>query len=153
MADFEFNIAKGRTIELVNRVDSNDPAAACLYIIPIDAGAISDAVYKDCDDFAAVIAAGATERSSSGWNRKTLTDADIALAAPDDASDGRAADFADPQWTPTAGAVTDLVVCYSAVASPTDSQLVPLTMHDFAITPDGSVVTGNVNAGGFYLAT
>lgn len=152
MGDFQFNIAKGRIVELANRVDSNDPAAACLYIIPIDAGAISDATFKDCDDFAAIISAGATERSSSGWNRKTLTDADITLAGPDDSADQRAVDFADPTWTPTAGNVTDLVVCYSSVAAPTDGQLIPLTMHDFPITPDGSLVTGTVSASGFFVA-
>lgn len=154
MADFAFNIAKGRTVELFNRVDANDPAAAALYIIPVDVAAVTDATLRDLDDFAAIIAAGVTERAATGWNRKTLTDADITFPAPNDAGDSYDIDFADPVWTAvTAGAVTDLIVCYASVASPTNAQLLPLSQHDFAITPDGSDVTGVVNAAGFYRAS
>ena len=153
MADFGYNIAKGRVIELLNRVDANDPAASCLYIIPVDVAAVSDATLKDLDDFAAIITAGVTERNANGWSRITLTDTDVALGTPDDSGDQFYADFADPTWTPTAGAVTDLIVCYASVASPTNAQLMPLTQHDFAITPDGSLVTGNVFASGFFKAT
>lgn len=153
MADFAYNIAKGRVVELFNRVDANDPAASALYIIPVDVAAVTDATLRDLDDFAAIITAGVTERAATGWNRKTLTDTDIALPAPNDAGDSYDVDIADPVWTAvTAGAVTDLIICYASVASPTNAQLLPLTQHDFPITPDGSDVTGVVNVAGFFRA-
>jgi hypothetical protein len=146
MADLVFNIAKGRVAELYNRVDLGDPSAARLYVIPIDAGAATDATLRDADDFAAIITAGATERSTGGWNRKTLAAADLAALAVDDTNDRMPLDLGDQTWTAvTAGAVTDLVICYAAVASPTNAQLVPLTLHDFAITPDGSDVVAQIN--------
>lgn len=153
MADFAYNIAKGRAVELFNRVDANDPAAAALYIIPVDVAAVTDATLRDLDDFAAIITAGVTERAATGWNRKTLTDTDITFPAPNDGNDSYDIDIPDPVWTAvTAGAVTDLIVCYASVASPTNAQLLPISQHDFAITPDGSDVTGTVNVAGFYRA-
>jgi len=153
MADFAFNIAKGRAVELFNRVDSNDPAASALYLIPVQVSAVTDATLKDLDDFAAIIAAGVTERSANGWNRKTLDDTVIAFGAPDDTNDRYPIDFADQTWTPTVGTdtVSDLIVCYASVASPTNAQLLPVSQHDFVITPDGSLVTATVND--FYWAT
>jgi hypothetical protein len=147
-----FNIAKGRALELVNRVKVGDPSAARLYAIPVDRAAVSDATLIDCDDFAAVITAGVTERNANGWSRITLAAADITAVTPDDTNDRQAGDTIDLSWAaPTAGAVTDVVFCYAAVASPTNSQLVPLSIHTFAITPDGSAVSATVTD--FYRAT
>lgn len=152
MADLVFNISKGRVAELYNRVDLGDPSAARLYVIPVDVAAVSDATLRDLDDFAAIITAGVTERAATGWNRKTLAAADLATLTVDDTNDRMPADFADQTWTAvTAGAVTDLVVCYSATGSPTNAQLIPLTLHDFAITPDGSDVVATV--ADFYRAS
>lgn len=155
MADIVFNIAKGRVAELFNRVDTNDPANSALIIVPVDAGATTDATIRDFDTLAAVLSGGVTERTTGGWNRKTLTDADITMPAPDDANDRIDLDIPDQTWTAvTAGAVTDLIVCYdSDTTGGTDSAIVPLTLHDFAITPDGSDVTAVINAAGFYRAS
>lgn len=154
MADLVFNIAKGRVAELYNRVDLNDPAASTLVIIPVDVAAVSDATLRDLDDFAAIITAGVTERAATGWNRKTLTDTDIVTLAIDDTNDRVDLDIPDQTWTAvTAGAVTDLVVCYASVGSPTNAQLMPLSLHDFPITPDGSDVVAVIAAAGFWRAS
>lgn len=145
MSDFTYNVSKGRVAELYNRVDAGDPAAARLYIIPVDVAAVSDATLRDLDDFAAIITAGVTERTATGWNRKTLAAADLAALAADDTNDRMPLDCGDQTWTAvTAGAVTDLIFCYSATASPTNAQLIPLTQHDWAITPDGSDVVATI---------
>lgn len=152
MGNAAFNVAKGRAIELVNRVKVGDPSASRLYAIPVDRAAVSDATLIDCDDFAAVISAGVTERNANGWSRITLAAADITAVAPDDTNDRQAGDTIDLSWAgPTAGAVSDIVFCYAAVASPTNSQLVPLSVHTFVITPDGSAVSATVTD--FYRAT
>jgi hypothetical protein len=115
-------------------------------VIPIAAGAVSDATILDADDFAAMVTAGVTERTANGWNRKTLTSADIVALTPDDTNDRMPIDIADQTWTPTnAGdTVSDLVLCYASVASPTNAQLMPLVIVDWVITPSGATETANI---------
>jgi len=153
MADICFNIAKGRVAELYNRVDTNDPSNSALIIVPVDVGATTDATIRDFDTLAAVLAGGVTERTTGGWNRKTLTDADIAAMTVDDGNDRMPLDLPDQTWTSvTSGAVTDLIICYdSDTTGGTDSNIIPLTMHDFAITPDGSDVIATI--ADFYRAS
>lgn len=155
MADTVCNISKGRTVEFHNRVKAGDPSTARLYIIPISAGAASDATLQDCDDFAAMVTAGVTERTANGWNRKTIAAADLNTLSPDDTNNRFDVDItADQTWTAvTTDAVTDVVLCYASVSSPTNAQLVPIGVYDFAITPDGSDVVLQVNAAGYYRAS
>jgi hypothetical protein len=138
MGNLVINIAKGRVAEFYNRVKAGDPAAARLYVIPISAGAVSDATLLDADDFAAMVTAGITERTANGWNRKTLAAADLAALAADDTNDRMPCDIGDQSWVPSADAVTDLVIAYGAVGSPTNAQLTPLTVHDWAVTGSGA---------------
>lgn len=154
MADFVFNISKGRVVELFNRVDSNDPANSALIVVPVDVAAVTDATIKDFDTLSAILAGGVTERTTGGWNRKTLTDTDIALPAPDDTNDRFDIDLPDFLWTAvSAGTVTDLIICYdNDTTAGTDANLIPLTQHDFAITPDGSDVSAVIAAAGFFRA-
>jgi hypothetical protein len=137
------NIAKGRVAELYNRVDAGDPAAARLYLIPIAAGAVSDATLLDGADFAAYVTAGVTERTANGWNRKTLAAADLTAIAADNTNDRMALDIPDQSWTPTTpgDTVSDLVLCYASVVTPTNAQLMPLYVGDWVITPSGAVET------------
>lgn len=137
------NIAKGRVAELYNRVDSGDPAASRLYLIPIAAGAVSDATLLDGADFAAYVTAGVTERTANGWNRKTLAAADLTAIAADNTNDRMALDIPDQSWTPTTpgDTVSDLVLCYASVVTPTNAQLMPLYVGDWVITPSGAVET------------
>lgn len=155
MADFVFNIAKGRVAELYNRVDTNDPANSALIIVPVDVAAVTDATIRDFDTLAAVLAGGVTERSTNGWARKTLTDSDLAALTIDDTNDRVDLDIPDQTWTAvTSGAVTDLLICYdNDTTAGTDSNIIPLTQHDFAITPDGSDVTAVIAATGFFRAS
>ena len=155
MADLVFNIAKGRVAELYNRVDTNDPANSAIVIVPVDVAAVTDATLRDFDTLAAILGGGVTERTTGGWNRKTLTDVELAAFVPDDTNDRVDLDIPDQTWTAvTAGAVTDLIVCYdNDTTAGTDANLIPLTLHDFAITPDGSDVTAVIAATGFYRAS
>jgi hypothetical protein len=152
MSDLVFNIAKGRVAELFNRVDSNDPANSAIIVIPLDRGATTDAMFRDLATGATVIAA-ATERTTGGWNRKTLTDADLAAIAVDNTNDRMPATIPALTWTAVStGAVTDLLFCYdSDTTGGTDANLVPLTLNAFAITPDGSDV--QASAGDIFRAS
>lgn len=156
MANQVFNIALGRVAELYNRVDNNDPANSALIIVILaTAGIESDAVLKDADTLAAVLAGTTNEVTNTGYLRKTLTDADIVAFAPDDTNDRVDLDIPDQTWTAVAvgDGWSDLLVCYdSDTTSGTDSNIVPLTMHDFALVPDGLDITAQIAAAGFYRA-
>lgn len=155
MADLIPNIAKGRFVELYRRVKGNDPANSALVVIPVSRGAVTDAQLRDADDFAAIVALGVTERTTGGWNRKTLTDADLAAPAVDDTNDRADVDLPDQTWTAvTTGATTDLIICYdNDTTAGTDSALVPCAVLDFPITPDGSDVVWQLNAAGYARAS
>ena len=145
MANIVFNIAKGSVVDYFRRVDANDPANSAIVVVPVDAGATSDATARDFDTLSAVTGGGFTERSTSGWGRKVLTDTDIATPAVDDTGDTFSVTIPDQTWTAvSAGAVTDLLVCYdSDTTAGTDANIIPLLLLDFAVTPDGSDVTAD----------
>jgi hypothetical protein len=139
MANITFNIAKGRVVELYNRVKANDPANSALILVPIETpGLETDAVLIDKDDLAAVLAGATNEQTTMG--RKTLTDADLAaLPAPDDTNDRYDVSLPTVTWSaPTGNPISKILVCYdSDTTSGTDSNILPLTMFDLVATPTG----------------
>lgn len=153
MANIVFNIAKGKVVELYNRVESNDPANAALILVPIEtSGLESDATLIDADDLAAVLSGTTNEQTTMG--RKTLTDADLAaLPAPDDSNDRYEVSLPTTIWTAATGnAISKILVCYDPdTTAGTDSNIVPLTMFDFAVTPSGSDI--QMTTGVFFRAT
>lgn len=156
MADFVFNIAKGRIVEYYNRVDSDDPANSAFVIVVIDANGDTDATMKDRDDLAALLGGTANEVTNTNYARKTLTQADLSAMAVDDTNDRFDLDFADQSWTAVAAgtAWTDIIVCYdSDTTGGGDASIIPITCHDFAVTPDGSDITAQVAAAGFFRAS
>lgn len=156
MADQVLNIALGRVAELYNRVDQNDPANSALVLVIFNSSA-ADGTIKDLDTLAAIEAdANTAEVANSGYARKVLTDADIVAFAPDDVNNRVDLDIPDQTWTSVAAgtAWTDLCICYdSDTTGGTDSNIVPMTWHDFAVTPDGSDITARINSAGFFRAS
>jgi hypothetical protein len=156
VADFVFNIALGRVAELANRVDQNDPTNSAFIIAVIDTSA-TDATLKDLDTLALVLAdANTAEVTNTNYARKTLTDTDIAALSPDDTNDRMEIDFADQTFSSIAAgdSWTDLLVCYDGdTGAGTDANIIPMTQHDFAVTPDGSDITAQVASTGFFRAS
>lgn len=159
MADLVFNIAKGRVVEYYNRVKGNDPAASALVIVAIKTTGIeADGTLQDYDDLAALLAAANDEATNAGYARKVLTDADLAaLPAPDDTNNRYDITIPNQTWTGVAavgGAWSALLVCYDAdTAAGTDANIIPLTKHDFVVTPDGSDIVAQIAAAGFFRAS
>ncbi len=152
MADFVFNLAKGRFGEWAERSRTGDDANGALILIPWNTTA-TDATLIDLDTVAAVEAdANTAERTANGWNRKTIADGSITVTI-DDTNDRVDVDVADQTWTAvTADVVTDLGVAWDKdTTAGTDSNILPGTWHDFAITPDGSDVTATIAV--FYRAS
>lgn len=157
MADFVFNIAKGRAIELYNRVKSNDPINSALVLVVINANGDTDAVMKDRDDLAALLAGTANEVTNANYARKVLTDADLAtLPAPDDVNDRFDIDLPDQIWANIAAGDpwTDIILCYDPdTTAGTDASIIPIGCYDFVMTPDGSSLEAVINAAGAYRAS
>jgi hypothetical protein len=145
VADFVFNIAKGKVAQLGALSAAND----ALIVIPIEASGVeSDATLRDYDTVSALLAAANNEQSTMG--RKTITSVTVTV---DDANDRVDVDIADQVWTAATGnAISDLLIAYDPdTTGGTDADLIPLTWHDFSITPDGSDVTATV--ANFYRAS
>lgn len=153
MANFVFNNAKGKFREWVKNVDANTPADAKILLVPLSVGD-SEANLQDVDDLATLLG-GTPNRAGGSWGDKTLTDTNFTSTDYDTNDTDNRGDASVPSvtWTtPTAGQDTvALVICYTEVASPTDSDWIPVSYHDFVVTADGNDVV--LNAGDFIRAS
>jgi hypothetical protein len=152
VANIVFNVARGRAVEFYNRIVSNDPANSAFVLVPIETtGLEADAVLIDKDDLAAVLSGATNEQTTMG--RKTLTNTElVALPAPVDASDQYDVALPTVTWSAATGnAISKMLVCYdSDTTAGTDANILPVTMFDFAITPDGSDI--QMTLGTFFRA-
>lgn len=138
MANVIFNIAKGRLAQYADLPQAND----ALILVPFAASGLgSDATLVDCATLTAVKAA-ATEQTTLG--RKTLSGVTVTV---DNANDRVNIDAGDVTWTGTGGAaIGAVVICYDPdTTGGTDSDLIPLSKHDCAMTPDGTDFVLTIN--------
>lgn len=158
MADFVFNIAKGRVIEFYNRVENNDPASSALMVYVFNYGAATDDTVKEYDNIAAIESdPNAAEVTNSNYAPKTLTDTELAaLPTPDDVNNWYQVDIPDQTWSAVGAGDnwTDLVIGYdNDTGTGTDANIIPCTSHDFVVTPDGSDITAQIDTNGFFRAS
>ncbi|SET44542.1 hypothetical protein SAMN05216326_12738 [Nitrosomonas marina] len=156
MAQFVFNVAKGKVAAYYERVDNNDPADAAIVILALaQTGIESDAVLKDKETLSDVLAGTTNEVTNANYARKVLTDADIVALAPDHVNDKMVCYVPDQTFANiTAGDNwSNLVFCYDPdTAGGTDAEIIPLTINAFSKTPDGSDIIMTA-PNGFYEAT
>ena len=154
MADLCFNIAKGKAGQYVQNVKDGSPANSRLLIVPLETtGLEADATLKDYDTLALLLAGSSNEQSTIG--RKTIVAGSITLTV-DDTNDRLDIDMSDITWTAgTGNAISALLVCYipDGVSPGADSTVIPLSKHDFVVTPDGSDITAQIAAAGFFRAS
>lgn len=159
--NFVFNIAKGAVSGYYQRVDANDPANSAIIIMLLASTNIdTDAVMMDRDTVDALVGAGTAcnEATNTNYARKVLTEGDLAAFAPDDVNDRVDLDIPDQTWTAVAndgtGNISDFVTAWDQdTTGGDDTNLVPMTLHDFALTPDGSDVTAQIATAGFFRAS
>lgn len=138
MADIVFNIAKGKMAYYASLPAAND----ALIVVPIQTTGIeTDATLRDYANLSTLLAASNDEQTTMG--RKTL--AGVAVTV-DDTNDWVDITAANPVWTAASGsAVSALIICYDPdTTTGTDADLVPLTKHDFVVTPNGGDITGTI---------
>lgn len=155
MADLVFNISKGMANHYVLNVENNSPAGCELVLIVLGVTGDQDAAMIDADTVAALLALGSVaEVTNTNYARIDLVAADNVATAVDDTNDRRESDFDDQTFSSIAAgdAWTDIVVAYDPTGSSADSALIPLTLADFAVTPDGNDIVAQVNVAGFFRA-
>lgn len=148
MANQIFNRAKGRFVEWGERVNANDPTNSVFVIEALaTSGLESDAVLLDKDDFAAVVSGTTNEVTNSGYARKSIDQAGGITITYDDTNDRADIDVPDQTWTAVAAGDgwSKLVFGYDSDSTAgTDANILPLSHHDFVVTPDGSDITAIV---------
>lgn len=155
MGNFVYNISLGRVVELANRVENNSPAGCELVVAVLaTAGIESDATLKDLDTFSQVVAGTTNEVTNTGYAKKVLTATDVVITVTD-GSDVVDVDIPDQTWTAVAAGDgwNDIVISYDPVGSQVHTDMVPMTQHDFVVTPDGSDITAQIAASGFFRAS
>ena len=146
MANIVLNIALGYVKRYAEQVGTGN---AALILVPIEtSGLETDAVLRDKADLAAFLSGTTNEQTTMG--RKTVTACTVNV---DNTNDRVALDFADQTWTaPTGNAISKVLICFDAdTTSGTDSNIVPLTLHDVSLTPDGNNFT--LSVADFYRAS
>lgn len=157
MGNFVFNRSKGRVAEFAERVNANDPANSVFLIRLIaSTGVESDATLLDLDTFDALVAGTTNFATNTGYSEKSLDNTAGITITYDDTNDRVDVDCADQTWTAVAndgtGAISDLVTGYDSDSTAgTDANVLPMTFHDFAVTPDGSDITAQIAV--FYRAS
>ncbi|WP_445524798.1 hypothetical protein [Streptomyces cyslabdanicus] len=133
MPNIVFNVALGRLAAYADLPAETDE----LVMVPLaSSGLPNDAAMRDFTTLAAV-KGGATEQTTLG--RKTLQGVTVTV---DQANDRVNLDADDVTWTATAGgAIGAVVICYKPDEESEDEDIIPLTKHDVAMTPDGSDFT------------
>lgn len=138
MADIVFNVALGKVAYYASLPAAND----ALILVPIEAtGIVTDVIMRDYHDLGTLIAGASNEQVTMG--RKTLAAVTVTV---NDVNDRVDIDSADVTWTAATGnPVAALVICYDPDTTVgTDADLIPLSKHDFAVTPDGTDLTGTI---------
>jgi hypothetical protein len=148
MADSIVNTAKGAFTAWARLPAANDAVIA----VPLEASGLeSHATLIDYDNLGALLAAANNEQTSNG-TRKTLASVTVTV---DDTNNRVDVDAADPVWTGLTGnALGAIVMCYdSDTTGGADTAIELISVHDFAVTPDGTDVTAQIASGGFARAS
>ena len=150
MADFVFDVARGREVEIYGRVDLNDPANSAFKIVVLAlVGLEVDATLRTYQDLATLLAASNNEVTNTGYLRKTLTDADLAVYTVDYSAHLITLPLPTQLYTgvDTGDTWAKALVTYdSDTTSGTDANIVPITAQDIRLaaaplSPNGGSVT------------
>ncbi len=144
MANEVFNISKGASVEMVR-----DSGSALIILLLETAQA--DATLIDHEDLAAMLAAAPVEAAFTNYARKTSLTGTVTVDHGNERTD---IDIPDQTWTAAGNGANEtlakLIVAYENAAA--DATRVPQTHHDFVVTTDGSDLTAQINASGYFRA-
>ncbi|WP_033288241.1 hypothetical protein [Amycolatopsis jejuensis] len=151
MADFVFNIAKGKIAYYAGLPATND---ALIAVLLQSTNLEADSTLKDYDNVSLLLAGTSDEVTATNYARKTLTGVSSTVDDTNDRVDITSAAFT---FTALGGAsnqaVGKLVICYDPdTAGGTDADLVPLVAFDQSFTTSGVDETFTPQSPGFLRA-
>ncbi|MFF7553571.1 hypothetical protein ACFZA9_11875 [Streptomyces olivaceus] len=148
MADLVTNIGKGRHVYYAAQAQAGTGGAQLVAVVLEATGLESDDALQDYDTLAALLAGASNEQATMG--RKDLPGVTVTV---DDTGNAASWTAGDLVWTDATGNATGkIVICYDPTGSSADGALIPLTLHDFAVTPDGTSITASVDADGLAVS-
>lgn len=141
--NFTFNIAKGRAIQLYENVRIGDPITSALVLVVLQpVGLESDPALIAYRTLGDLLAGPNQEPTNQGYARKVI---DLGLPTPviDDDNERVTISLPELSWSGV-DAGTDwakALMCYDPDrTSGSDSDIIPLTAHDWVVSPDGSQI-------------
>ena len=145
MANFIFNVAKGRHIEFFERVRTSDPTNAQLVLVMLQT-AEADATLIDYDDLATLLAApGNVEADFTNYARVTYGSGDVAATVVNDTLDKRTGALPLKSIASAGGTLDNTlaksILCYDPDSTGgTDANLVPIAAYDTVVTTNGQTL-------------
>ncbi len=139
MADFTFNALKGKTFYYA----SQDGVASATHIAVLlkTSGLEADDTLNNATSLSGLVSGATDEATDGSYSRKTISGI---AGTIDNTNNWVTLDSSDITWTALAGgAISKLVINFKPSAA-ADSAILPVTCHDFAVTPDGTDVTATV---------
>lgn len=156
MANQVMNIARGRIGYYMTDALGLAGANSRMVIVVLEATEADDTL-NNYDDLGALLgAAGNTEATATNYAREETAAAGITVNVDDTANDAEAVKDADNTWTSVTGNAFVKLLCNydSDNAAGTDANIVPMTHHDFSVTPNGGDITADFDqTNGFWRST
>lgn len=148
MANGVFNIARGKTAYYLDDSLGLTGANSRLVIVVLSEVEADDTL-NNYDTLSAVLAGSNSEADATNYARIQVAAAGVTASVNDTTNTAKVVIDADQSWTSVAnddsnGAWDKLLICYDADnTAGTDANIVPLTYHDFSVTPNGGNITAD----------
>ncbi len=162
MANDVFNQARGSvgflmadTLPTTGITGGLNPANSRLVTVVLEAVEADDTL-NNHDDYAGLLAAANTLATATGYSDTETDDLGVTVTVDNAANDMQAEKDADITWTSVSGnAFVKLLNMYDEDnAAGTDTNILPMTYHDFSVTPNGGDITADFDqANGFWRST
>jgi hypothetical protein len=148
MANGVFNIARGKVGYYLDDAMGLSGANSRLVIVVLSQVEADDTL-NNYDTLAAIEAGSNSEADATNYARIQIAAAGVTYSVDDTGNTAKVVIDSDQTWSNVAnddsnGAWDKLLICYDADnTSGTDANIVPLTYHDFSVTPNGGDITAN----------
>lgn len=148
MADYVTNVGKGRHVWYAAQAQAG--GGPVLTAVVLEAADLdTDDELQDFDTLSALLAGDSNEQTTMG--RKDLSNVTVTV---DDTGNEASWDADDLVWEDATGNATGkIVICYDPTGSTADTGLIPLTIHDFEVTPDGTTITASIDTDGVVVSS
>lgn len=158
MANGIFNIARGKIGYYADPAFGLAGANSRLVLVVLMDTEAEDTL-NNHDTLSALLGSTPNEANSTNYARIQLAAAAITFTINDTSNTARSIINADQTWSSISQAASEtwdkLLVCYdSDNTAGTDANIIPLTHHDFSVTPNGGDITADFDqTNGFWASS